>query len=73
VASPQPTPLATAHVCSGCGRPARDCWTMPCLYLETYLARGRSGAAKWWKLAGYDVSVEGKRIEVAEPKEGSRG
>jgi hypothetical protein len=60
------TQTTIAHTCPGCGRPARECWVMPCLVLETALSKGQRAVASWWRRAGYTVAVKGKRIQVSE-------
>lgn len=33
--------------CTGCGRPVRECWVMPCLVLEIALATSIIAVKKW--------------------------
>lgn len=41
-----------AKSCPGCGRPGRECWGSPCLYLEFVKARPLTELREWCKTTG---------------------
>lgn len=41
--------------CPGCNRARSECWLLPCLYLETILAKGPDAVARWAKPGGGKV------------------
>lgn len=38
--------------CPGCNRDRKSCWTMPCLYLEIVLRRGKAATGSWLRAGG---------------------
>lgn len=48
---------ASSGTCLWCGRPAKECWTMPCLTLQQVLDTKDDNAMKAWaKQAGATLS-----------------
>lgn len=44
--------------CQGCGRSCRECWLMPCLYLECILTRSASAVRRWGKRGGLTITCK---------------
>jgi hypothetical protein len=47
--------------CPWCGRSASECWTLPCLELETALHSGAPAVNRWCRRVGAPFRVTRKR------------
>ncbi len=42
--------------CPGCARPLRECWVLPCLYLEQVMEQGKPAVRELLEARGYVVT-----------------
>lgn len=57
--------IGQAYRCPSCGRLAGDCWIMPCLGLETFLAQGQIGIRTWFGQCGFRVRIDGRNVMLS--------
>lgn len=58
--------------CPGCQRNRRECWTLPCLYLEYKLHMGQlegpRGVLEWLREGGAKLTQEAEQLLASKEK-----